>query len=137
DDVAVGSLGAVLVRDSARGGWRVEHIYPSDPDIPGEVAPLAQPGVEVSEGDVIISIDGVPTLSVADPGVLLRGLAGKQVLLRVLDASASARERSLPASGRPAGSSGGVAERSGTAGRSSASSASERDVVVTPISLGR
>jgi tricorn protease len=122
----------------------VSHIYPSDPDIPGEVAPLAQPGVGVSVGDVIVAIDGVATLSVGDPGVLLRNSAGKQVLLRVVAGEGGARARaragaSAP-SGRPPGGAAAAAERLRDAGGSSApasASAGERDVVVTPISLAR
>lgn len=77
------SLGARLVRDEAAGGWRVAHIFRTDPDLPAELSPLARPGVDVREGDVITMIDGVETLAVADPGELLRDKAGKQVLLRV------------------------------------------------------
>jgi len=42
-----------------------------------------RPGVELSEGDVIKSIDGREVLSATDIGELLRNRAGKQVLLRV------------------------------------------------------
>jgi len=41
--VAVASLGAILDRDEPAGGWRVAHIWRSDPDLPDELAPLAQP----------------------------------------------------------------------------------------------
>jgi tricorn protease len=81
DSVVPASLGAALARDTARGGYRVDHIYQSDPDLPRDLAPLAAYGVDVSEGDVIVSINGVPTLSVPDIGSLLRGQAGRQVLL--------------------------------------------------------
>ena len=36
DDVTPASLGARLVRDEQAGGYRVEHIYQSDPDLPDE-----------------------------------------------------------------------------------------------------
>jgi tricorn protease len=83
DNVQPGSLGATFARDEAAGGYRVTHIYRSDPDLPDEIAPLSRPGVEVAEGDVITAINGVPTLSAPDPAVLLRDEAGKQVLLDV------------------------------------------------------
>jgi tricorn protease len=83
DQIEPASLGAVLERDEGAGGFRVEKIYREDPDRPEEVAPLARPGVDVAEGDVIELINGVATLSVPDPAVLLRNQAGKQVLLRV------------------------------------------------------
>ncbi|HSK10513.1 MAG TPA: PDZ domain-containing protein, partial [Vicinamibacterales bacterium] len=83
DRVAAASLGARLARDEAAGGYRVEHVFLSDPDRPDRLAPLARPGVNVAEGDVIEAINGVATLSVPDAGSLLRNQADKQVLLRV------------------------------------------------------
>ncbi len=85
DEVKVASLGAALARDEAAGGFRVERLYRTDPDLPSEASPLAAPGVNVSEGDVIESINGVETLSVADPSLLLRNQAARQVLRRVKD----------------------------------------------------
>jgi tricorn protease len=86
DEIQVASLGALLARDEAAGGWRVARLYRTDPDVPADAGPLAAPGVNVKEGDVIESINGVATLAVADPALLLRNQAGKQVLLRVKDA---------------------------------------------------
>ncbi len=100
-EAAITSLGATFERDDAGGGWRVAHIYRSDPDIPDELAPLAQAGVDVHEGDVITAIDGVPTLTVPDPAVLLRNKAGQQVRLSLRDHDVivtpitQARERDL------------------------------------------
>ena len=86
DQIQLGSLGAALQRDSAAGGWRVARIYRSDPDYPAQLAPLARPGVDVKEGDVIQTIDGVATLTEVDPAVLLRNQPGRQVRLRVRSA---------------------------------------------------
>ncbi|NIP97300.1 MAG: hypothetical protein GWO24_29250, partial [Akkermansiaceae bacterium] len=41
----------------------------------------SQPGVELREGDVIVSLDGVAATSVPDLAVLLRNKAGQKVLL--------------------------------------------------------
>ncbi|MGA2361869.1 MAG: S41 family peptidase [Candidatus Aminicenantales bacterium] len=83
DSVAPGSLGARLVRDEAAGGYRVEHIYRSDPEYPERCSPLAKPMTDIHEGDVITSINGTATLGVADPSLLLRNTAGQQVLVEV------------------------------------------------------
>ncbi|PYT30031.1 MAG: protease [Acidobacteria bacterium] len=83
DQVPLAALGARLERDASAGGYMVKHIYKSDPDRPDKRAPLARPGVDVSEGDVIVSVNGRDALSGADIGELLRNHAGKQVLLRV------------------------------------------------------
>jgi tricorn protease len=77
------SLGARLARDESHDGYRVDHVFRGDPDTPGSLAPLSRYGVNVHEGDVIEAVNGVPTLSVADIGALLRNQADRQVLLRV------------------------------------------------------
>lgn len=83
DRVTPASLGAELVRDETADGYRVHHIYKSDPDYPDKLAPLAQPDLEINEGDVIEAIDGVPTLAVEHAATLLKNKAGQQVLLTV------------------------------------------------------
>jgi len=83
DQVQTSSLGALLERDATAGGYMVQHIYKSDPDRPDKRPPLARPGVDVSEGDVIVAINGRDALSTGGAGELLRNEAGKHVLLRV------------------------------------------------------
>ncbi len=94
EEIEVASLGAALSRDEAAGGWRVDHLYRSDPDLPSAAGPLQARGVRVGEGDVIESINGTSTLSVMDLGALLRNQEDKQVLLRVKDAR-TARSRDV------------------------------------------
>ncbi|MBT3267485.1 protease [Candidatus Poribacteria bacterium] len=83
DSVSPARLGARLARDEAAGGYRVEHVYASDPNYPGRRSPLAKPGVKVAEGDVIEAVNGVAALSVPDISVPLRSQAGRQTLLTV------------------------------------------------------
>lgn len=90
DTVEVASLGAEWVPDREHGGCRVTRVYSGNPDFPATLAPLSQPEVGVQAGDVIQSLNGVSTLSVADPAELLRGQAGKQVLLHVRDGKSGA-----------------------------------------------
>jgi tricorn protease len=87
DHIYPASLGAVWSRDMAHTGYRIDRIYAGDPDDPQSLSPLSQPGVDVAVGDVIQSINGVGTLSVRDPAILLRNLTGKQVLLKVWEAA--------------------------------------------------
>lgn len=91
DQIQPGFLGATLIRDAAAGGWRVEHIITQDPDYPAARGPLAQPGVEVREGDLILAVNGRKTIEATHPNQLLRTLAGKQVLLEVQTPGAAAR----------------------------------------------
>jgi tricorn protease len=92
DAVLPASLGARLERDEAHGGYRVDHIYQTDPDEPESLSPLARYGVDVHDGDVITAVNGVPTAAVPDIGSLLRDQADKQVLLRVRPANGAERE---------------------------------------------
>ena len=87
DHIKTASLGAQLLRDEAAGGWRIEHIFRADPDYPEALSPLARPGMELKEGDLITGINGRPTLSVAHPEMLLRNQSGKQILLEVKPAA--------------------------------------------------
>ncbi len=85
EEPGLAGLGARLSRSP--NGWRIEHIYRSDPELPSDAAPLAQPGLNIQAGDVITAINGRKTLDVAHPSELLRGQAGKQVLLQLLAAN--------------------------------------------------
>ena len=83
DHIALSSLGAYLVRDTKAGGFLVKHVYRSDPDRPDLTSPLARPGVDVTDGDVLLAINNQDVLAAPDPSELLRNQAGKQVLLRI------------------------------------------------------
>jgi tricorn protease len=92
DHVDIASLGANLRRDEKAGGYVVEHIYLHDPDLPNEAPPLARPDSLVHEGEVIRTIDGEDALSVTDERTLLRGKAGRKVLLQVKSAKGEVRD---------------------------------------------
>jgi tricorn protease len=83
DNVSVASLGARVMRDLEAGGYRIDYIYRSDPDYPDEMSPLADPDLDIHEGDVIEAVNGIGVLEVPDIGALLRNQEGKQVLLTV------------------------------------------------------
>jgi len=83
DNIAVASLGARMFRDPAKGGYRIDYVYRTDPDYPAERSPLADPELGVKAGDVIVAVNGAKTLDARDIGELLRNQVGKQVLLTV------------------------------------------------------
>jgi len=83
ESVSVATLGARLFRDPGQGGYRIDYVYQSDPDYPDEMAPLADPELDIHSGDVIEAVNGVGTLEVSDIGALLRNQQGRQVLLTV------------------------------------------------------
>lgn len=87
DQIGVAFLGARLAKEEGSGGFRVEHIYKTDPDRPDRLSPLLRPGAGLVDGDVITAIDGHSLKPYSDCGELLRDQAGKQVLLTYKHAS--------------------------------------------------
>jgi tricorn protease len=84
DQVRPAGLGATMKWDERQHGYRIEHIYATDPDYPERLSPLARQGVKIEQGDVIQAINGVPLSAGLQPGAPLRNQAGKQVLLKVV-----------------------------------------------------
>jgi len=74
-------LGAVLKR--ANRGVEIEHIYRHESEVPSEAPPLAMPGVDAVNGDLIIAINGVEVPTLESVHRTLRNQAGKQVLLKL------------------------------------------------------
>ena len=89
--VGSASLGARLKKVTE--GFSIEHIYQADPELPDRAGPLAAAGAKA--GEIIVAVNGRPSAEVADLSELLRGQAGRQVLLS-LKTTAGA-ERSLVA----------------------------------------
>ena len=66
-----------------RGAYRIAKVYEGgvwDADARG---PLSQPGVDVGEGDYLLSVNGVPLDTAKDPWAAFQGLAGRTVTLTV------------------------------------------------------
>jgi tricorn protease len=95
DNIPVASLGARMFRDPAKGGYRIDYVYRTDPDYPAERSPLADPELNVKAGDIIMAVNGTRTLSVPDIGELLRNQVGKQVLLTLGDGQNSTTSRDI------------------------------------------
>jgi tricorn protease len=72
-------LGARL--EAADGGVRITRIYRTDPELPSERPPLAQPGVDAREGDLIVAVNGRPVASPGEVQDAIRQRVGQQVLL--------------------------------------------------------
>ena len=90
EDIAPAGLGARLSK--VADGFRIEHIYRSDPELPNEASPLAR--VRARVGDVITSLNGRPlagSAGLADLGELLRGQLERQVLLTLKSAAGEER----------------------------------------------
>ncbi len=75
------SLGALL--EQTAKGVAIGHIYRHDAELPALAPPLAQPGVDAAEGDIIVSINGIETPTLDWIHRMLRNQTGKQVLLQL------------------------------------------------------
>ena len=69
--------------ETAAGGLRIVRVWRSDPELPAQRAPLAQPGVDAREGDLLLAVNGRPVRTRADLAAQLHNQAGQQVLLEL------------------------------------------------------
>jgi tricorn protease len=81
--VTTGLLGARLSRDPATGYYKINKILKGDTWEMKLRSPLAEPGVDVKEGDYIIAVDGKPANEMVSLYEATVNKAGKQVTLRV------------------------------------------------------
>ena len=83
-----GLLGADY--EIANGRYRIKKIYTGESWNPQLRAPLAQPGINVLEGDYLLAVNGMDLKAEDDISRLLEGTSDKRVVLRIgADASGS------------------------------------------------
>lgn len=82
--VSIGLLGADF--EQHKGYHRIKKIYNGEDWNPGLTAPLAQPGIKVSEGDYILEVNGIPVRAEDNLYRFFEGTTGRQVKLRVNNA---------------------------------------------------
>ena len=87
--IAAAGLGGRFRRSN--DGFVIERIYRTDPELLDAAGPLAAAGAQ--EGETVVAVNGRPTPAVADLSELLRGQAGRQVLLALR--SSQGTERAL------------------------------------------
>ena len=81
DPVTVGLLGADYAVEN--GHYRIKRIYSGENWNPELRAPLSAPGVQVSEGDYLLEVNGRPLTSSTNIYSLFEGTANRQTLIRV------------------------------------------------------
>ncbi|MBV8372076.1 MAG: PDZ domain-containing protein, partial [Candidatus Eremiobacteraeota bacterium] len=74
-----GFLGAELVWDEKRSGYRIERLYRGDSWNRDGDSPLAEPGLAIAEGDVIVAIGGKRLSRDVSPDRLLVNASGRDV----------------------------------------------------------
>jgi tricorn protease len=88
--VSTGLLGADLVPEG--GAWKVTRIYRGDP-ADGVRAPLAEPGVDIREGQYIRAVNHQPVPTNRPFEAALQGRAGVAVVLTVADTAEGGETR--------------------------------------------
>jgi tricorn protease len=78
-----GFLGADLTWDGDAGGYRIVKIYRGDSWNRDVDSPLAEPGLDIREGDVILAVGGRTVTKAVEPGELLVNTAGREVPLLI------------------------------------------------------
>ena len=87
----VGHLGADLTLAPDGGAYQIERILRGAVGEEGEDSPLASPGLDLREGDLILSVNGLPVGATRSPGEALLHLAGQEVALTVRRGEESVR----------------------------------------------
>ena len=78
-----GLLGAELTADDAAGRYRISDIYRGENWTPSRRSPLTEQGVDVNEGDYLISINGKDITTADNPYMFLENTAAKTIELTV------------------------------------------------------
>lgn len=81
EPVSVGLLGADFTIENGR--YRIQRIYTGENWNPELRAPLSAPGIQVSEGDYLLEVNGRPLAPPTSPYSLFEGTANRQTLIRV------------------------------------------------------
>jgi tricorn protease len=81
DNVPGGLLGADFEADA--GLWRIARIYRGENWNPGLRAPLAEPGLNIQEGDYLLAVDGDPLTLPDNPYAPFEARADAQVSITV------------------------------------------------------
>jgi tricorn protease len=90
---SAGLLGADF--EVANGLHRIRRIYRGDNAVPEARAPLAEPGIDVREGDYILAVNGRPLRAPQSLFAAFEETAGKQVTLQVNDRPQQAGARTI------------------------------------------
>nr|MBA3888310.1 PDZ domain-containing protein [Acidobacteriota bacterium] len=90
---SVGMLGVDW--ELANGAYRITRIVRGSPWDADVRSPLDEPGVDVSEGDYVLAVNGVPVDPKADPWASFQGLGDKTVVLTVSNAPTGGKSRQV------------------------------------------
>jgi tricorn protease len=81
DPVSVGLLGADYAVENGR--YRIKRIYTGENWNPDLRAPLSAPGIQITEGDYLLEVNGRQLVPPTNLYSMFEGAAGRQTLIRV------------------------------------------------------
>jgi tricorn protease len=81
DPIDVGLLGADFAVEN--GHYRIKHIYGGENWNPELQAPLSAPGIQVTEGDYLLEVNGRPIAPPTNLYAAFQGTTGRQTVIRV------------------------------------------------------
>jgi tricorn protease len=93
--VKPGVLGIDLAWDGQAGAYKITRILRGNPWDPEVRSPLAEPGVDVKEGDFLLKIRGTALTKDQDPAAILVGTAGRKIEVTVGSAASPRNGRTL------------------------------------------
>ena len=93
DRVPVGLLGCDLKVEN--GTYRIAKIYTGERWNPNIISPLAQPGINVKEGDYILEINGQKLTSETNPYKLLEQTAWREISITISDKPSETDARTI------------------------------------------
>ncbi|MGX5174779.1 S41 family peptidase [Aliikangiella sp. IMCC44653] len=94
----VASLGAIY--NQTKQGVQIDHIFEYDPELPLSGSPLSFPGVNAKNNDIIVSVNGQPTPTIASLNEQLLNQVGAQVLLQLKRGDKQIKTLVIPVSHR-------------------------------------
>lgn len=83
EQISVGLLGCDFELDKQNNAYRIKKIYSGGGWDAGVRSPLAEPGLNVSEGEYLLAVNGNPLDTSIDPWYAFQGLANQIVTLSV------------------------------------------------------
>jgi tricorn protease len=83
EEISVGLLGCDFELDKKNNAYRIKKIYEGAVWDAEARSPLREPGVQVSEGEYLLAVNGRPLDTSEDPWAAFQGLAGEVVSLTI------------------------------------------------------
>jgi tricorn protease len=91
----IGRLGADLDYDAENERYMFAKIYRGDVWMKDYSSPLCAPGINISEGETLLAINGVQLSATLTPGQVLANAAGQEVVLTVQSSAPDAAPRHI------------------------------------------